>query len=334
VAVGSIVLLPASFAILLAGALLFTNAIEWFGSMVGLGQSAVGSLLAAVATALPESLIPIVAIVGGEPGSKGVAIGAILGAPLLLATVAMALVGISALLYRDRRPQELGCNAHLPTLQRDLAFFMGCFLVVLLLGLGAPKPLQIGGAVVLVVAYAVYVRWTLRHSGPVEAEEELRPLILDATRSDPPTMSTVVIQLLVALGAIVGGAHIFVEQVLHLAESAGLEPLVLSLVLAPFATELPEKANSFFWVREGKDALALGNITGAMVFQSTLPVTIGLLFTDWELDTFSMLAGGLALAGGLVAILTLQIRRRFSGRAIALWTALYASFVVYVVAAG
>jgi len=332
--VSSAVLLPASFAILLAGALLFTNAIEWFGSMVGLGQSAVGSLLAAVATALPESLIPIVAVVGGEPGSAGVAIGAIIGAPLLLATVAMALVGVSAVLYRERRPQELGCNAHLPTLQRDLAFFMGCFLVALLLGLGAPKPLQIGGAIVLVLAYAAYVRWTLRNSGPVEAEEELRPLILDATRSDPPTMSTVVIQLLVALGAIVGGAHIFVEQVLHVAESAGLEPLVLALVLAPFATELPEKANSFFWVREGKDALALGNITGAMVFQSTLPVAIGLAFTDWELDTISVLAGGLALAGGLVAILTLQIRRRFSGRAIALWATLYASFVVYVVAAG
>jgi cation:H+ antiporter len=330
----SAVLLPASFAILLAGALLFTNAIEWFGSMIGLGQSAVGSLLAAVATALPESLIPIVAIVGGAAGSEDVAIGAILGAPLLLATVAMALVGVAAFLYRGRRPQELGCSVHFPTLERDLAFFMGCFLVAILLGLGAPRPLQIAGAIVLVAAYAVYVRWTLRHSGPVEAEEELRPLILDATRSDPPTMPTVLLQLLVALGAIVGGAHIFVEQILHVAESAGLEPLVLSLVLAPFATELPEKANSFFWVREGKDALALGNITGAMVFQSTLPVSIGLAFTDWELGALSVLAGALALCGGLVAILTLQIRRRFSGRAIALWATLYASFEVYVVAAG
>ena len=329
----SAVLLPASFAILLAGALLFTNAIEWFGAMLGLGQSAVGSLLAAVATALPESLIPIVAIVEGGEGSEDVAVGAIIGAPLLLATIAMALVGVSAFLYRQRRPQGLALDAHFPTLQRDLAFFIGCFLVALLLGLGAPTPLRVAGAVVLVLAYSGYVRWTLRHGGPVEAEEELKPLIMDTTRSDPPTMATVVVQLLVALGAIVGGAHIFVEQVLHVAESAGLEPLVLSLVLAPFATELPEKANSFFWVREGKDALALGNITGAMVFQSTLPVSIGLVFTDWELDTYSVLAGGLALGGGLIAILTLQIRRRFSGRAIVIWAALYASFVAYVVAA-
>ena len=87
----SAVLLPASFAILLAGALLFTNAIEWFGSMVGLGQGAVGSLLAAVATALPESLIPIVALIEGGKGSEDVAVGAIIGAPLLLATIAMAL---------------------------------------------------------------------------------------------------------------------------------------------------------------------------------------------------------------------------------------------------
>ena len=329
----SAVLLPASFAILLAGALLFTNAIEWFGSMVRLGQGAVGSLLAAVATALPESLIPIVAIVGAEPGSEDVAVGAIIGAPLLLATIAMALVGLAAVLYRGRRPQGLSLDVHFPTLQRDLVVFLGCFLVALLLGMGASRPVQIVGAVALVGAYGFYVARTLRESGEVESEEELRPLILDTTRSDPPSMTTVVVQLLVALGAIVGGAHIFVEQVLHIADSAGLEPLVLSLVLAPFATELPEKANSFFWVRDGKDSLALGNKTGAMVFQSTLPVSIGLAFTPWELDSYSIVAGALALTGGLVAIVTLQIRRRFSGRAIALWAGLYAAFVVYVVVA-
>jgi cation:H+ antiporter len=329
----SAVLLPASFAILLAGALLFTNAIEWFGSMLNLGQGAVGSVLAAVATALPESLIPIVAIIGGERGSKDVAVGAIIGAPLLLATIAMALVGIAALLYRGRRPQELSLSVHFPTLERDLTFFIGCLVVALGVGLGAPKALQIVAGVALVAAYVLYVTWTLRHSGPVESEEALKPLIMDTTRGDPPGRSTVIVQLLVALGAIVGGAHLFVEQLLHVADSAGLEPLVLSLVLAPFATELPEKANSFFWVRDGKDSLALGNITGAMVFQSTIPVSIGLLFTSWELDTYSILAGCLALAGGAVAIVTLQIRGRFSGRAIALWAAFYAIFVGYVIAA-
>jgi hypothetical protein len=55
--VSTLVLLLLSIMILLAGALLFTNGIEWLGVKLDLGQGAVGSLLAAVATALPETLI-------------------------------------------------------------------------------------------------------------------------------------------------------------------------------------------------------------------------------------------------------------------------------------
>ena len=109
----------------------------------------------------------------------------------------------------------------------------------------------------------------------------------------------IAIQFLVGLGAMVGGAHLFVEEVIDAWPSTiGVEALVLSLVLAPLATELPEKANSFFWVREGKDSLALGNITGAMVFQSTIPIAFGLAFTDWDLDRFAVLSVALGLAGG------------------------------------
>jgi cation:H+ antiporter len=64
----------------------------------------------------------------------------------------------------------------------------------------------------------------------------------------------------------------------------GLSPLILSLIIVPVATELPEKFNSFLWIREGKDTFAIGNITGAMVFQSCIPVTIGVIFTEWTID--------------------------------------------------
>ncbi len=183
----------------------------------------------------------------------------------------------------------------------------------------------------LVAAYAFYVRRTLTGGGDVQELETLKPLMMDPTRGDAPKTSTIVIQLVVALGAIVGGAHLFVEEVIHLAERVGVSVLVLSLVLAPLATELPEKANSFFWVREGKDTLALGNITGAMVFQSTLPVSLGLLFTDWELGRFAVIAGGLALAGGAVAVWALRVRGRFSWPPVLAWAGFYAAFIVAVV---
>jgi cation:H+ antiporter len=129
----------------------------------------------------------------------------------------------------------------------------------------------------------------------------------------------------------VGGAHLFVEELLSIAESIGVEALVLALVLAPLATELPEKVNSFFWVREGKDALALGNVSGAMVFQSTIPVGIGLIFTEWALDGNAVLPICLGLAGGLIAYLSLHRGNRFKLPAVLGWFALYSAFLVTVV---
>jgi cation:H+ antiporter len=245
------ILLLASFAVILAGALLFTNAVEWAGNRLEIGEGATGSLLAAVGTAMPETLIPIVAIIGGAAGAEDVAIGAIIGAPFLLATVAMALVGISALLFRARREQGTSLRANVETLDRDLVFFLVFFAAGAAIGIGVPDGLQIPLAILFIVAYGTYVRRTLRGGGAVQEEETIGPLIMDRSPGDKPPGQTIVIQFVIGLGAIVGGAHLFVEELLHVAESIGVEPLVLSLILAPLATELPEKANSFFWVKDG-----------------------------------------------------------------------------------
>ena len=66
----SYLLLFVAFALLLGGAVVFTNAIEWAGERLHLGSGAVGSVLAAVATALPESVIPVIAIVSGDESGE------------------------------------------------------------------------------------------------------------------------------------------------------------------------------------------------------------------------------------------------------------------------
>jgi cation:H+ antiporter len=330
---GDALLLALSFAVILAGALLFTSAVEWAGYRLGLGEGATGSVLAAVGTAMPETLIPIVAIIGGAAGSEDVAIGAIIGAPFLLATIAMALVGISALIYQGRRPHGIRLQADAEVLDRDLIFFGVFFAGGLILGLGVPDAIQIPFAVVFVLAYGVYVQRTLRHGGAVQASETLHPLLLDWTPGDRPAGPAIALQFAVGLAAMVGGAHLFVEELISVAEDLGTEPLVLSLILAPLATELPEKANSFFWVRQGKDSLALGNITGAMVFQSTIPIAFGLAFAEWDLDDYAVVSAALGLAGGAVAYWALRLRGRFEPLPIALWAGLFGAFLVYVAVA-
>ena len=328
-------LLVISFAVVLAGALMFTNAVEWLGHQLKLGEGAVGSILAAVGTAAPETLIAIVALISAEAGSEDVAIGAIVGAPFLLATLAMGLVGLFAYLYRERRVQGVRLETHAATLERDLLFFLAFFAIAGALSWGPPAPVRIVVGLAFLGSYLVYIRLTLRAAGEVQGEETLDPLLFDRradrTNEDPPLVLCL-LQLLCGLAAMVGGAHLFVEELLGIADSLGVDALVLALILAPLATELPEKVNSFFWVRDGKDALALGNISGAMVFQSTIPIGIGLLLTDWELSGTAILSICLGLAGGLLAYESLHLARRFKPPAIAAWFALYAAFIVVVVA--
>ena len=334
-----VVLLLASFAVILAGAQFFTNAVEWAGHRLSLGEGAVGSLIAAVGTAMPETLIPVIAILGGAAGAEDVAVGAIIGAPFLLATIAMMLVGLVAIIYKNRREQGVELDAHKPTLERDLKFFLIFFTFGCALGVvDFPDGVQYVGVAILLIAYGLYVRRTLKGGGDVQSEESLeklwfaRPSAVSAEPNEPPN-ALIIFQLVVSLGTIVGGAHLFVEELIHVADSIGVEPIVLSLVLAPLATELPEKANSFFWVRDGKDSLALGNITGAMVFQSTIPIAFGLAFTEWDLDKFGILSAALGVAGGLLAYETLHRRGRFVTPAIIGWGLLYVTFLTFVLVA-
>jgi len=84
------------------------------------------------------------------------------------------------------------------------------------------------------------------------------------------------------------------------------------------------------WISQRKDTLALGNITGAMVFQSTFPVSIGLVFTTWELDNVGLVSGLLALASGVYFYLTLRLRHRLHWWSLVAAGALYGVYLVYV----
>ncbi|HEY6581991.1 MAG TPA: hypothetical protein VIZ60_12785 [Rubrobacter sp.] len=301
----TIIELMISLVVILGAAALFTNAVEIMGDRLHLGAGAVGSVLAAVGTALPETMIPLVAIIGallvgsGSAAAGAIGIGAILGAPFLLATLALFIVGVAALGYKGRRQTGSEITADRQTAIPDLVFFLPCFTLAAVAGvLPLPLVVKILLALVLLVAYVLYVVQTIRRGGEAEGDVPGN-LILWPGRSQGPTWA-VAAQLVGTIVAMGFGAHLFVEAVEHLSVAIGIPAGIIALVLAPLATELPEKFNSVIWLRNNKDTLAVGNITGAMVFQSTIPVSIGVLFTPWQLDFLSALAAVLAIASGIV----------------------------------
>jgi cation:H+ antiporter len=324
-----------AFVLIIGGAIGFTNAVEWLGQRLDLGAGAVGALLAAVGTALPESVIPIVALIGGGgEEAEQIAIGAIIGAPFLLATLAMLLVVGSAHLFSGRRDQGADVTGEPDATRRDLRWYLALMPVGIVLGvISSSDWLRYAGAALLIAGYAAYVRATVKKGGDAE-DDELDALYFDTSKDDPPSTLQMSLQFVVSLAAIIAGAELFVTGVEHIAESAGISPLVLALVLAPLATEMPEKANSVLWVRNGKDALALGNITGAMTFQATIPVVLGLVFTDWVLEPQAVVAAMIGLVGGALALWAIPRRRRVGLVPVALWGGLFVGYVAYAAATG
>ena len=317
--------------VILVGAAFFTNAVEILGSRLGMRQGAVGSLLAAVGTALPESMIAIVAImqpvVTGGAREEGAMIGvsAILGAPFMLTTLALFVVGTSALAFRRRREQGSRLRIDEATIGRDMGFFLVFFTLAAGVGLlELPIYIKAVVALFLVLGYTHYVRKTLI-SG--EHLEEVPERLLLLPHSQDPPLAAVVFQTVASLGLIVIGAHFFVDAVEHAAEGLGLPAGLIALILAPLATELPEKFNSVFWMRDGKDTLAVGNMTGAMMFQSTIPVTFGILFTPWNLAALDVFAVALALASGGFVYLMLKRSKKLRAWHLMVGGAFYLAFV-------
>lgn len=273
--------------VILVAAEVFTNALEHLGEKLKISEGVTGSLFAAVGTALPETSIPLLALLAGTQDAQTneeIGVGAILGAPLMLSTLSISLMAFAVLAKRGRKgtfhPERTG-------LTRDLDFFIVAFAFATI-ALYIPHTQEAVRAAIgfcMVLIYFVYILLTIRAS---------KNLVIDghATAADsqmylcktglPNKMPVILLQLLLGLALLIGGAKGFIHGVEAAADIIGISTLLLSLLIIPIATELPEKVNSFLWVRRRKDTLAFGNITGAMVFQGTLLPAIGIMLTPWE----------------------------------------------------
>lgn len=307
-----------SLVVIFVGAEVFTNALEHLGQRLKISEGVTGSIFAAIATALPETMVPIVAMLGASAAlevREDVAVGAILGAPLMLSTIALFLMGLFAARNRGwsdaLRPERTG-------LTRDLSWFLMVFgLATVALFIPSTAALLRASIVLaLVVMYFLYLMLTIRASARLvqdghvtEADHPLYfvyyPRKLGVSLWD--NMALIVIQLAAGFGLIVAGARGFVQGVDVLSTQIGVSALVLSLLIIPVATELPEKVNSILWIRRRRDTLAFGNVTGAMVFQGSLLPALGIVLTPWEARPEIIFGAGLTLAA---AAYLLILKRR------------------------
>jgi cation:H+ antiporter len=299
--------------VILIGAETFTNALEHLGERLKISEGVTGSIFAAVGTAMPETIVPIVAILGATTANvhigHEVGVGAILGAPMMLSTLSLFLMATFAAAKRgwagEFRPERSG-------LERDLVWFLLAFGIATAAAFIPHEALVVRGIMSfsLLLIYFVYLLLTIRASAKLVVDghgtEADHPLYLARIRL-PENIFTILLQLAIGLTVIVLGAKGFVIGVEDLSQWLGVSALVLSLLIVPVATELPEKVNSILWIRRRRDTLAFGNITGAMVFQGSLLPALGIMLTPWDLRPEALL--GMALTLFAAGYLYLMLRR-------------------------
>lgn len=318
---------------ILFSCIIFSNAVEWLGAKLNLSHGITGSLLAAVGTALPETIVPLVAIFWGidketlvkvvTTGNADtlnsinqISMGAIIGAPFMLSTIAFFLIGFSSWFYfKCGIRKSISINVDKTVLERDLGFFIVTFSLAFI-AIFLNHFFHVVLAILMIVIYIFYVYSTLieerenRYKGE-DLEKNLDPFLLSKiVPTLRPTIFLICLQLVLSLICLIFSAHHFVEVIKEVSTHLDFPAFVISLLLVPLATELPEKFNSWMWIRGNKDTLAVGNVSGALVFQSTFPVTVGLLFTSWHITSaVSYLTFIFCLISAMIVLVSLKLNK-------------------------
>lgn len=321
----------ASLCAILIVCIFFSNSVEWLGEKLNLSHGVTGSILAAVGTALPETIVPLVAIFWGVnnaelkeiilgnhtlSSSSQISIGAIVGAPFMLATLAFFLIGLSSYTYfKSGRRKSIEIKVDKTVLNRDLTFFLISYSIAFVAVFINPHWIHVLFAFILFFLYGLYLYLTIKEESNSnfegeELEENMDPFLLGKifkNHENNPSLTLIWIQLILSLIMLLFSAHFFVDVIKEVSHHLSFPAFVVSLLLTPLATELPEKFNSWMWIRQRKDTLAIGNISGALVFQSTFPVSIGLLFTSWQVKSILSYATFVfCLVNALIVLIALK----------------------------
>jgi len=273
-------------------------------------------------------VVVVALIILRDPGSQAVGIGAVIGAPFMLATVVFAVIGCIARFRGSVYRQTGGSLAVEPRAAiNGLSVFALTFALIVGASFAPTPAVRTIAAIAVVIAYLGYLAHQFR--GAAAKMETAPPPLRFAPRSKQPSMWIVTGQMALALAMTVVAARWFVASVTGVSAQVGIPPLVVSLFVSPIATELPEVTNVILWMRRGEDELAIGNVLGAMIFQTSVASAIAMLASPWRLDAHAY-GACLATAAAVVTVLVATaFKRRLSSVAMIACGLFYLGYVIF-----
>ncbi|MBI1822907.1 MAG: hypothetical protein HYR80_02140 [Nitrospirae bacterium] len=253
-------------------------------------------------------------------------IGAILGAPFMLSTLTLPLVGFGVYFFSKRKKRSRQIHLNFQEIGVDLKYFLISFTFAIAASLIENRLTHIVIALFLIGLYLYYLKIVFQR--PSADHLDLEPLYF-RRKAKHPGILIVGFQTVTGLGLIIAGAYSFIDGIKAIALIFHLSPMILSLLVTPIATELPEKLNSLIWISKKKDHLAFSNVTGAMVFQSTFPVSIGLFGTPWRFDQSGTVNIILTLVTSLFYFMILLFKNEWKSFQLVAGSLAYFGYLLY-----
>ena len=229
----------------------------------------------------------------------------------MLSTFALFMMGL-VIIFQKRKKLEL--NLDLNEIKRNYKYFLAAYLVAMLAGFLSGTVPKIPIVCFLLFLYGVYVFRTIGKSKKCFCESCLEELAF-AKFFDGLNRSKdfcIFFQLIVSIVFLTLSVHFFVKEIIYFSGMLNISPLILSFIVTPFATELPECVNSIIWLKQNKDDLAMANVLGAVVFQTTILFSLGIILTPWNVDFGICLNIILAIISSLLFVIGITICKKIN----------------------
>jgi cation:H+ antiporter len=258
-----------SLYVLIRGSDIFVEGTKLLGSSLGMSSFAVGILILAAGTSLPELASSIAAVLKDEPM---IVIANVVGSNI---TNILLIIGLLVVVAGEFNIKKSFVRTQLPI----FAIATACLILVVIDG-----RVEKFEGVLLICVYVGYL-WRL---------------IFDARKPDPHTVDTnlhipfqrkYIFYILGGLCAVLIGAHYTVEMIVLIATSLSVPLGVITIVAIAFGTSLPELSVAFHAYKKGDYELALGSIFGSNTFNILIVLSIPSLILPLVADAVTLNVG-------------------------------------------
>ncbi|MEM0133918.1 MAG: hypothetical protein QXU18_01635 [Thermoplasmatales archaeon] len=293
----SIFEIAAGIVMLIASSLLLTITIEDIGRKGKFSERITGAVISPIFTSLPELTVIVLALlfVGERSGSE-IAAGTIIGEPFMVSAIGFPIVALT-LIFAKRK----GKLEEIDKILSKMLIFMGLVFPIILIPLYFSSiPARIIVAILLVTLYFVFLKLV---RGERDFEEEAKEVKIK-------NISLLVLFLVGGVILLLGGSSILVTAIDKLSVQIGVNRELITILLVPIGTIVPETMNAIIWASRRKTSLAIGAMVGEEIFFVTLFPALGILASQWIVTSDGILAIALTSSFSVVlGLLTFKYRK-------------------------